>query len=190
MDSGGRIHHIKDDEHKKELEKTHGKLVDLTSTEAEHLKVVPQYRRNEELQSSRGFKPKTADTDQHPNMVPPQIMNDPDPKVKELYLEAYGFVAQTPDLKSMNAAKRIAWIQGFMNGALYYRGKFDKMTEREDLLGIQVDQMKIMKTYIDNTVTELEKNYEPKDLSSAQKEISTKCSTNDVRGEEGTKEST
>lgn len=135
------------------------------------------------------FKPKTADTDKNPNMIPPQIMNDPDPKVKELYLEAYGFVAQTPELKNMNAAKRISWIQGFMNGALYYRGKFGKMTEREDALGMQVDQMKTMKTYIDDTVTELEKNYEQKDLSSAQEKVSIKCGTDDVRAEEGTKES-
>ena len=189
MDSGGRIHHIENDEHKKELEKKFGELTELTPTEAEHLKVVPQYRRNEELQGSRGFKPKTTDTHLQPHMIPPQIMNDPDPKVKELYLEAYGFVAQTPELKNMNSVKRIAWIQGFMNGALYYRGKFDKMTEREDLLGIQVDQMKIMKTYVDDTITELEKNYEPKDLSAAQEKISVKCSTDNVRDEEGTKES-
>ena len=136
------------------------------------------------------FKPKTADTDKQPHMVPPQILNDPDPKVKELYLEAYGFVAQTSELKNMNSTKRIAWIQGFMNGALYYRGKFDKMTEREDALGVQVDQMKILKTYIDDITTELEKNYDPKDLSAAQEKVSVKCSTDNVRGEEGTEKST
>ena len=135
------------------------------------------------------FKPKTANAGGSPNQIPPEIANDPDPRVKELYLEAYGYVRGCKELRDMTSNSRVRWIQGFMNGSLCYRSKFDNMDSREAALKLQLDQMQTMKTYIDETITELEKNYEPKDLSSAQEKVSIKCSTDDVRAEEGTKES-
>jgi len=132
------------------------------------------------------FKPIEADPNAKPNMVPPEIESDPDPRVKELYLEAYGYVRGSTSLSNLTAAKRTSWIQGFMNGCICYRNKFEKLEKREIALQFQLEQMGEMKAYIDKVSAELENNYESKDIHAAQESVPIEHSSDNLSPSKGT----
>ena len=120
--------------------------------------------------------------------IPPSILNDPDPRTKDLYVEAYGYVRRSRYLKNMSTSQRLIWVQGFMNGSVCYRDKFGIIDQREAAMQLQLDQMTIMKEEIDRIAANLEKNYGSKDIHAAKAEVSVECSDNSIREKKGTEE--
>jgi len=62
--------------------------------------------------------------------IPKEIKNDP--KAIKLYKVAYGLILSNPFLKAMSSNKRMAWANGFVNGADWFEAYLQDIVKKTE----------------------------------------------------------